>query len=351
MTMNLNTVLRCGLSGLNIGHLQVITTAGSLPYLSHWDKMVVRHPVFSFNEYKLFQFAKKEWDRLAKSAVDEEISDKESDILRVTWLAVLHSMGSIKQDEPALPPLAVVQTTLSKLLALSYWKYYLESSRFRFPTYHICRLNENLEFQGINDYLELCFKVKDDYSTKVNEIEEKAKLKAARDAMDALSREWISPVSKKILWAWVAHNLPEKYSADKAGWMRTIFLGGGSAIIDWEEEDLELFEEIIVAEMPSGTSIMFAVKERIKTIWTIWKQHHETFSIDLEDYAINQGVLVNGVQVSMPDPGPEPQKRDFPPNSVKYTIAHAKWTIALAAFNAQNRRSDDPTINDQLGEI
>ena len=103
--MLLNTTLRCGLSNLNIGSLQVITTAGALPYLSHWDRMQVRHPVFSLGDYKLMQFTKREWDRLAKRAVDEEMTEAESNILRVAYLACLHTFESIKQDVPALPPL------------------------------------------------------------------------------------------------------------------------------------------------------------------------------------------------------------------------------------------------------
>lgn len=349
--MKINTALRCGLSGLTIGTLSVITTAGALPYLSHWDKMAVRHPVFSLGEYKLYQFATAEWKRLATKAADEEITDDESKILRVTWLAVLHSMGSIKQDEPALPELHTVQTTLSKLLALSYWRYHLESSRFRFPTYHLSRINDNLNFRGINDYLELCFQVKDDYSTKITEIEEAEKAKTAQAVLDALTREWISPVSRKLLWAWVRSNLPTKYDADKQGWMNTIFLGGGTAIVEFAEEDIELFEEIIITECPKDAAIMYAVRQRIAKVWEIWKQHHRTFEINLADYAVNQGILVNGVQVAMPDPGPEPSVYDFPGHKTRFLIAHAKWTIAKRAFDEQNAKSDDPIINTMLGEI
>lgn len=349
--MQLNTTLRCRLSGLPVGALQVETTAGALPYLAHWDKLVIRHPVFSLSEFKLFEFTKKEWTRLAKQAADEELTHAESNILCVSYLAVLHTFGSIQQDQPCLPPLGVVQSTLNKVLALAYWKYYLESHRFKFPQYRICVGNGNTAFENINDYLDLCFECKDSYETKINEIEEESKARAARAAMEALTREWVSPVSRKVLWAWVRHYLPERYAADKVGWMNTLFLGGGNAIIEFQEEDIQMLEDIIVGECPVGTGVMKAVRDRIKQIWTIWKAHHETFSIDLEDYAVNQGVLVNGVQVAMPDPGPEPTLQSCEGNKTRHIIAVAKWKIAVAAWEAQNRRSDDPNVNSQLGEI
>lgn len=348
--MQLNTKLYCQYSGLEIGFTQLEVTAGALPYLSHWDKMIARHPVFSLSEFKLFQFAKIEWNRLNKRMADEELSGKEERILQVTWLAVLHSFGSIKQDQPALPELHIVQTTLSRMLALSYWKYYLESNRFRFPTYHICKINENLDFAGISDYLDLCFQVKNDYETKLNDIQEKDKAEAADRALKALADSWITPVSRKILWAWTKSQLPAIYDADKVGWMNTLFLGGGNAIIEFAEEDIELLEEIITSHCPPGTGIMGAVRDRIAAIWKIWKDHHQTFDIDLADYAKNQGVLVNGLQVEMPDPGCAPQQKDYE-SKVKYAIAIAKWTIAKRAFDAQSAKSDDPIINKLLGEL
>lgn len=349
--MQVHTTLRCRLSGLPVGSLHVETTAGALPYLTHWDKLVIRHPVFSLGEYKLFEFAKKEWNRLAKQAVDDEISDAEGNILRVSYLAVLHTFGSIQQEQSVLPPLSVVQSTFNKVLALAYWKYYLESPRFKFPQYRICQQNGNIAFENIDDYLDLCFDCKDGYETRINEIEEESKARAAKAAMEALTREWITPVSRKVLWAWVKHYLPERYAADKVGWMHTLFLGGGNAIIEFQEEDIQMMEDIIYGECPPGTGVMKAVRDRINQIWTIWKAHHETFSIDLEDYAVNQGVLVNGVQVAMPDPGPEPTLQSCDGNKTKHIIATAKWRIAKAAWEAQNRRSDDPNVNDQLGAI
>lgn len=349
--MQLNTTLRCSLSGLVVGSLLVETTAGALPYISTWDKLIVRHPVFSLGDYKLFEFARKEWKRLAKKAADDEITEAESNILRVTYLAVLHSLGSIKQERPVLPPLAIVQSTLNQALSLAYWKYHLDSPRFRFPQYSICNNNTNLELENIREYLDLCFQCKEDYETKVNNIAEEAKLRAAQAAMEALTREWIAPVSRKVLWAWVKHYLPSRYDADKVGWMHTLFLGGGNAILEFQEEDIEMMEHIIIGECPQGTGVMKAVRERIDQIWKIWRDHYQAFEVDLADYAVNQGVLVNGAPIAMPDPGPEPQMKDFAGNKARYFIAAAKWKIAFAAWDAQQNKNREVVNNPQLGEL
>lgn len=350
--MQVTTTLRCSLSGLPVGSLSVMTTAGALPYIAQWDRLVVRHPVFSLSDYKLFEFTKKEWARLAKKVADEEVTKAESDILCVSYLAVLHTFGKIYQDRPILPPLPVVQTTLSRVLALAYWKYHLESPRFRFPEYNLAKENGNIDLDNIQYYLDACFEAKDNYESKVNTLEEESKVRAAKAAMDALTREWVGPVSRKVLWSWVKHYLPDKqYAADKVGWMHTLFLGGGNAIIEFQEEDIQYLEDAILGECPAGTGVMKAVRDRISQIWSIWKAHHEAFAIDLEDYAVNQGVLVNGKQVAMPDPGPIPQAKDYNGNRTKFIIAEAKWKIAKAAWDAQNAKSADPQVNTQLGEL
>jgi len=329
----------------------VETTIGALPYLARWDNLLVLHPVFNLSEHKLFEFTRTEWNRLAKKAVDEEISEKESNILKVTYLAVLHTFGKIHQDQPCLPPLATVQSTLNKILSLAIWKYTLDSPRFRFPEYVISAKNSNLHLDNVDGYLEACFAAKKSYETQVQEINEAANIRAAKAAMDALTKEWATPVSKKILWSWVKHYIQGKYPADAAGWIHTLFLGGGNAIIEFQQEDIEMMEDIIMGECPAGTGVMRAVRGRIDTIWNTWKAHHRVFEIDLADYAENQGTLVNGKQVAMPNPGPKPTLKDCEGNKIRLTIATAKWTIANAAWVAQNRQSDDPRINDQLGEI
>jgi hypothetical protein len=323
--------LRCKYSNLVIGTLEVQTTAGAIPYLSYWNECIQYHSVFSLPPKRLFDFARDEWKRLATKDIEGEISQAESEILCVTYLAMLHTLDCIKQDFPCLPPLAVVQSTISKLLHLAYWKWKLESERFKFPTLHISKYNHNSNFENINDYLELCFSIRTEYEKNVREVSERAKLKAIEDAMIALNDTWITPTSKRVLWQWVRTHLPSEYASDAQGWLSTLFLGGSAAIIDFDKEDIDLAEEIITASCPIGTGVMHAVRQRLKSIRGVWEQHHESFSIELDEFAEDRNLYVNGEKVIAPHPGPQPVLSAFK-SKAGWIIANAKWEIAKAAY-------------------
>lgn len=346
-------IVRCARTGLFVAELDYLVVAGIMPYLSHWNDMVALHPVFSMEHSKLIRFASDEWRRLAKKAADDEISDAESNVLRVTFLALLHALDCVKQDKEiqCLPPLHIVYSQMPKLMALSYWKFYLESKRFQFPTYHIAKINDNASFKHIADYLDLCFEIKNDYEMKKHTAEEEAKLKAAQEAVKLLNDVWVSPPSKKALWKWIVPQLAHtKWQPDTEGWLNTLFLGGSSIIVhDFDKEDILLMEEIIMSGIEAGTGMGKFVQGRIDTIKRTWEQYHETYEVDLADFAQNQGTLVNGAPVRHPDPGPEPVVTAFA-NRAQYTIARAKWQVAKAAWDKQ-QSGDADKPNAQLEAI
>lgn len=335
--MSHNTIIcqkfYCQRSGLQVGTLEFLTTAGTLPYLTLWNDQVCYHPVFSMGTGKLLDFARSEWERLAQRAGDEELGDAESNILRVSFLALLHALESVKQESPALPPLKVVQQSIEPLFNLVGWKFFLESKRFSFPTLTIAKRNDNLDFSSIPGYLSACWEVKNDYETKVNEVVEKEKLAAAERAMLALRREWVTPVSKKMLWQWVRAHLPEKYQPDADGWLGTVFLGSDRAILTFDKDELEMAEEIIISSCPAGNSIFKAVRERLAAILEVWEQENEAWEVDLSDRP--EALLVNGIKVTVPHPGPEPKLQDFSSRG-GYIQAHAKWSVAMAQWKKEN---------------
>lgn len=324
--------LQCKMSGVTIGVIEFLVTAGTSSYLSHWNDLVAMHPVFSFPFQKLLKFTRDEWDRLAQRVEEDSASDAEVQILQLCFLALMHSLDSVKQDAPALPPIHLVVSHLRDLLALAGWKFYLESQRFRFPTFHISKINTNQSFENVGAYIQTCFDVRRDYETKKHDAIEKAKIKAAADAAQALASNWVTPISNRILWAWVQANLPEKWQPDAMGWMGTIFMGKKTAIIGFDKDEIELMEEIIVAECPSGTGVMHAVRTRLDQIWSIWKAHYEDYEVDLSDFAPGAGILVNGQRVEPPDPGDEPKMEAFD-KKWKFFVAHGAWKVAKAAWD------------------
>lgn len=338
MSMLIQHVIHCQKSGLPIGTLEVSTTAGALPYLSYWDKCIGYHPVFSLNTGKLLKFAKDEWSRLASQAEDMEISDAESDVLRVSCLAILHTLDCVRQDQPALPPLHIVTTCIQRLFKLAYWKWHLESERFSFPTLHLSKHNNNLDFGNLAEYLDLCFDIKDEYESKVREVSEAAKIKAAEEALIALNNTWITPTSKRMMWRWCEANLSEKHRKEDSEWMSAIFLGSPLVIQAQVDENIELMEEIIMSDCPPGTGVMHAVRKRIAEIWQIWKNHNAVFEIDLADFADpNTKLLVNGAKQPAVDPGDRPTLESFGGNKAKFFVADAKWQIAKSLWDKESK--------------
>jgi hypothetical protein len=292
--------------------------------------MVVLHPVFSMDRNRCLAFARSEWNRLAKQAEDHETTPGEDNILRVCFLAVLHSLGSVKQEVPSLPPLHIVQSNMNRLFALAYWHYYLDSQRFKFPQFKINRLNQNDAFENVNDYLDVCFDIKKEYEEGVNDLIEKEKAIAAERALKKLRDSWITPVSNKALWRWIRAHLPSKYEADAQGWMSTIFLGSERTILDFDKDEIELMAEIIISECPQGTAILHAVRTRLDKIMSVYVDNKEAFTVDFEEYEDASIGAPNSEQVPLVAPKPA----DFP-TKVAYIKANALYYLQNRAREQQ----------------
>lgn len=280
-----SVAIYCRYSGIQIGCLEYMTVAGHLPYISHWDKMQALHPLFSLSKHKLLSFARAEWKRLGKRALDNEVSEHEEQILRVCFLAMLHSLESVDQQLPGLPEMHTVAANIEKLFSLAYWQMYLGSKRFAYPEYRVSKLNANSNFQYVGDYLSVCFHVKTAYESGISEAEEALRVTAADNALKALRNSWIQPVSNKQLWRWIRSYLPAKYEADAQGWIATIFLGNENAILKFDKDEIQLMAEIIETECPQGTGIMPAVRARLDEILTVYTDNKEAFDVDFSDYA------------------------------------------------------------------
>lgn len=290
MTKRIVFQLTCQYSGLPIGELSYNTIAGHAPWLSHWNGMQARHPIFSLEGAKLLAFTRGEWNRLSKASANGETSDAEDTLLRVSFLAVLHSLESVNQSLPGLPELHTVQNQMPRLFALAYWKLYLDSKRFCFPEYRVSKINANSDFKYVGDYLDVCFSIKDDYQHGVNDLIEKEKADAADRALKHLRNSWITPVSNKVLWRWIHANLDLKYKND--AWLQAIFCGSEKTILAYDKDEIQLLEEIIMSCCPAGTGPLKAVRERLEVISKIYVDNKEAFSVDFTEYEETVEILV-----------------------------------------------------------
>ena len=309
---------------MQIGTLEYIKTKGQVPYLMAWSEMQAIHPLFAMAPNRLLAFARSEYERQLQIAEDGECTDREKETLQVAWLAVLHSLGSIQQDAPALPPYYIVHKTIKALFSLAYWKAFLESQRFAFPTFKITKLNKNQRFENVDYYLEACFEIKDNYEKGLKDLVERDKVRAAERALAALRSQWALPKSKRALWAWVRANLPEKFQTDAANWMGTIFLGNEKTILDWDWDEILMMESIIIGECPQGTGILHAVRQRIDEIKKVHTDYKEAFTVDISFTAPLTKANEQGELVKIDDPRPE--RKDFATN-VLFIKANAAWYL------------------------
>ena len=320
--MFLEHEIYCRYSGAYIGKLTYETVAGHMPYLSHWKEAQAFHPAFSMPTGKLLAYARGEYNRLMKLSEDGEASPRQNQILQICWLAVFHSLGGVQQEAIALPSIQVVQSTLQSLFALAYWRYKLDSKRFAFPIFKINRANANTRFENVKHYLEACYEIKKDYESKIEELDEAEKARSAEAALKALRNSWIVPVSKKALWQWVRAHLPAEHGADAEGWMGTIFLGSERTVLDFDLDEIEMMEHIILGNCPAGTGVLAAVRERIDAIKKVHVDRREAFSIDLTTFEEEITAAIGSKEA----PKPEPQLKDYP-TKVAWIKARAAWFL------------------------
>lgn len=339
----LKYILNCKLSGVQIGVLEYQVVAGHMPYLSHWDNMTALHPLFSLPRGKLLAFARNEWNRLSKSVLDEVATDAETQMLQVCFLAVLHSLESVKQDVPSLPPIHLVQANMQSLFKIAYWKHYLDSKRFSFPEYKINKINANYKFDNIHHYIDTCFKIKEDYEEGVDDFAEQEKIAAAEKALKALRNNWASPTSNKQLWAWVKAHMPKKHEADASNWMQSIFLGKEQTILAYDKDELELMEHIILAECPPGTGVLAAVMARMEAIFKIHSDHKEAFTVDFADYEDSEPLATLRAASKTPDSIVAPRPQDFASKAL-YIRANALFYLQQRAIEAKTTGAKVPDL-------
>jgi hypothetical protein len=205
-------------------------------------------------------------------------------------------------------------------LQLSHWKNYLESKRFHFPAVRISRNNDGIDLTG---YIQDCWAIKKSYETKIIEAEEVEKARSAEIALKALRDEvgGKTPKSKKLLWRWFIAHIPSRYAKDTDGWMWDLFdAETEQEISEFTMADIDLFEEIFLCEVPTGSSISAAFLDRLAHKRMMLETRFRMFEIIVPD-AISEGVA-DGTISSI-----EPRRDDFP-NKVQFLIAHSKWKLA-----------------------
>lgn len=321
--------LICQRTGMTLGSLQVITVAGHVPFLSQWKDTQALHPLFSLEPGALLKFARNAWNNFCaltpEEATNASFTDRQEKILQVTALALLHSIADVRQDTPWLPSTQETSGCWSSLLQLANWKNYLDSQRFRFPAIRISKFNKGIDLHA---YLQDCWKVKKDYESKVREGVEAEKLKSAELALVALRNDLVTkaPKSKKLLWRWFLAHIPSRYSRDTDGWMWELFDAETEPeISEFTIADIDLFEEIVLCEIPTGSSVSHAFLERLAYKRKVLTNRFQTFEILVPE-------IIAAEKAAGTISATEPKLSEYP-NKVQWIIAHSKWRLAHSDMN------------------
>lgn len=310
--------LYCDLSGIWIGVISTINVAGHSPYLGQWKATQARHPVFSLPVGRRLKLARESYLRFCALS-PEEIADmdtvkQQEQLLRVLALSMLHDLTDVKQDSVWLPSFAIVTNVWSSLLSLSYWKLYLESARFRFPSLRIFPDTADGDLSG---FLQACWDRKKEYERNVSAAiseEEQKRLEQAERIMLRIRDDIAGkrPMSSKLLWRWFEQNMPPRYKKDVGGWMQEIFFANEKTIHEWTIKDVELMAEMTAAELPLGSSISHAFFEVLNSKRQLLATYYRAYDILDEGFGEEYEAVESGeAQAPSTEPLPEPVKTDY----------------------------------------
>lgn len=344
----------CTRTGITVAAITVHKVAGHVPYLSQWKHTQALHPLFSLEPTALINFGKDLWNHFCsltpEQAADEALTTKQELLLRISALAMLHHLSEVHQSTVWIPTLGEVSSNWKSLLQLSYWKNYLESKRFKFPALRISKFNKGFDLTA---YLQDCWAVKKEYETHVREAVEAEKLESAERALKALRDDLAgkAPRSKKLLWRWFIANMSSRYAKDTDGWMWDLFNAETEAeISEFTIADIDLFEEICLCEIPTGSSISHAFLERISHKRKLLETKFQAFEILIPN-SIAAGVADGSIS------SVEPVLADFK-SKVLWIIAHSKWKLGHvdqtkhreAAIKLQQTTTVKPTFVPDISE-
>lgn len=314
----------CKRTGLTVGAISLITVAGTQPLLGQWKDTQVLHPMFSLGHVALLQFARNSWIRFcaltAEEAADNEVVEQQEQQLRICTLAMLHNLTEFKQELPWMPEFTDVVANWQGLMSICYWRAYLDSQRFKFPSLRISKFEKTIDLRA---FLKLCFDSKKRYENNLSDLIEEEKSRVAEAAMkriqDAVGGK--HPISIKMLWRWFVSQMPARYKKDLDGWMWELFTASEKDVLDFTIRDIELFEEIVVTEVETGSTVSKAFLDVVRSKHTLLSNHFQAYEIIIPD-SIKEQVENGEIVVTE-----EPKLADYP-SRVKWFVAHSKWQLA-----------------------
>lgn len=328
--------LYCQYTGTPIASIALIHQAGRAPYLKEWQQSIVVHPLFSLSTPAILSWTRKNWNRIFRETSDHA-SPVERLQFQIAFVAVLRTLDSIKQECPVLPSFDTCQRHMQSLLELAYWKFYLDSQRFRFPTLRINKFNANAALEDIGAYFAVCNSVRADWETKRDALAEEAKIETARRVERLVRGSHVKAVSKKALWNWFIASISvknrKKFELDEwKEWLSDsskLWFASDNVRLQFSLDDVQSIEDVFIQECELGTTISHTFQKELNSIRATISNHLSMWDIDWEETNGPSRVSADGtVQIPArpPEPGSEPHISAFR-SRFDYLKALAQWKM------------------------
>lgn len=324
-----NIPLKCSLSGIPLGKfVPSVGLAVATPYVTAWKQTAFLHPVFSLKLSEVLHRSEACWN-LEKTGTRTFPTQHK----QLLFLAMLHASGCIKQDVPALPSPKITETFFMQVFEILTWKYEMATDRVSFPRLHIWKgaaKEDAFElFAGISAWLEACKSAKEDYENISRGRQNAAKAKARELALKSIKRQMYGDVSLRRVWNWILAQVPQSIIENNPD-LEQLFFAEEQAIHNWQQEDIEALEDLLLTHCETGNSVSFEFSKRIRQLADWRKTYFDTFEVEID--TAEQFKAFTGT--------PEPRPQDFPSRAA-YLVASAKWRLGNKPANPTNTDKEE----------
>jgi hypothetical protein len=341
--------VRCGISGVVLGSLQVNLVEGSIPFMQDFNRLEILHPFFAQSDYNLL----KKFQESVTWFNDMEWHDRPDQVqrLQVLMCCTLHRLGTLKQEFPGVPSWPVAAGSAARVLSLAKWYLLQTSKRSALPMYSVSRMNNNIGWENIRFWLDDCYEIKTLWEKRTRQIEHEEELRTREAALKTIKSQHYSRIDYRKVWNWIALQICEEVGLRRLETFKSIFLSGDLEPELWLVDDVDDLVEVIVEHCDTGNEIMHCIRTRLAAISEHIRDFNSSFTVvnmqlgspetTKQEQEAESAFFSNfdkAVEVLQTLP-PEPQRQDFTTLGL-FLKAQAQWKILKGRFELLQRRKD-----------
>jgi hypothetical protein len=267
----------CQNSGVPLATLDVLIFEGHLAFLEVHEAALYLHPFYRLSTGVLL----KKLEDALNSAQDSGwvLIASEQKRLQLLTSATMFSLGVVNQESPTLPSFPVAAASASRLFALSKFFFAVQSEKLSFPSYHVTKKNENLQWENLKHWLDSAFEVKDAWSKQSKNLEIAEKQRAYSDSLREINSETYRRIDTRKVWKWVEMQVLLQYPAGRVKTFESLFMNGDLEPHEWTVDDVEDLKVAILETCDIGNTITFFINKRLNGILALIRDFYSSFTL------------------------------------------------------------------------